>query len=150
MLATSLNKIYVDGSALVDGDGSPNNPFNNLNSAISQVNENGTIYIAPGTYTGENNVGLLIPQSLNLVNWGDGDVIFDAENNGIIFISYTRYLNITGLTFIRATDSALIFLNGLDGSRIEANFRDNKKLTVKEEHYILWDMFPIPLSQAIM
>ena len=127
LLGTSLNEIYVDGSALSNGDGNINNPYNNLKSAIVNANDRDTIYIAPGTYVGENNIGLTINKPLNLIKNGKGEVVFDSENTGRIFTINNDSFNITGLTFTHATDSAIVFNNGLFNSKIEANFYDNKK-----------------------
>lgn len=127
ILIVPSNEIYVDGSALSNGDGNINNPYNNLKSAIVNANDRDTIYIAPGTYVGENNIGLTINKPLNLIKNGKGEVVFDSENTGRIFTINNDSFNITGLTFTHATDSAIVFNNGLFNSKIEANFYDNKK-----------------------
>ena len=126
VLSASENGIYVDQSAALNGDGSSGNPFNNLNSALDSANSGDTIYIAPGTYVGEDNIGLTITKRLNLVKNGNGEAIFDAQNNGGIFTIVANSFNITGLTFTRASASALVFLNGLVDSRIDTVFKDNK------------------------
>lgn len=44
------NSIYVDVSAGGNGDGSSTNPYNNLQSALDNAVDDGSILIAPGTY----------------------------------------------------------------------------------------------------
>ena len=126
ILTVPSNDLYVDATATTNGDGSPSNPFNNLKSAIDIANDGDAIYIYPGTYTGENNIALSINKSLNLVKIGNGEAVFDAQNNGRIFTISNDSFNITGLTFAHATDSAIVFDNGIADSKIEANFENNK------------------------
>ena len=127
---TSSNEWYVDGNKIEDGNGSADNPFNNLKSSIDQSKEGDTIHIAPGTYKGSGlNVNLSIDKGLNLVNSGAGDVILDGESKYRIFNVSAQSLNVTGLTFTHGYcedyGGAIYFANGLSDSRIDADFIEN-------------------------
>ena len=121
-----FNNWYVNGSKMEDGNGSIENPFNILKSSLINSNDGDTIYIVPGSYNGMENVNLTINKRLNLINFGNGDVIFDGDNKYQIFNITADSFNITGLTFARGnsdTDGGCIyFANGLKNSKIDANF----------------------------
>jgi hypothetical protein len=60
-LVIIANGLYVDGTAATNGDGSKDSPFNNLQSALSAVEDDEYIYIVgttplTGTYTGSVNI----------------------------------------------------------------------------------------------
>ena len=127
-LSISEDIIYVDGSATEDGDGSIDNPFNNFQSALNNSKDNSSIYISSGVYSGNLNTNLTVDKSLNLVNWGGGDVIFDGLNQSNIFTVTSQTLNIDNIIFRNATGengSALYFANGLSNSLINATFLNN-------------------------
>lgn len=127
---TSSNEWYVDGNKAEDGNGSVDNPFNNLKSSINKSKDGDTIYIAPGTYKGSGlNVNLSIDKGVNLISSGGGDVILDGDNSCPIFNVSAYSLNITGLTFTRGysegNGGAIYFANGLNNSKIDATFINN-------------------------
>ena len=122
----SSSNWYVNGSRNEDGNGTMENPFNNIESSITHSNDGDTIYIASGPYKGIKNLNLTINKRLNFINYGDGEVIFDGEDNYQIFNVTVNSLNITGLTFTNAysiTNGGCInFETGLINSKINANF----------------------------
>ena len=59
-------------------------PFKTIAKAISEVSENGTIYLNPGIYSGTYNRGLTINKSLNIKPLY-GNVIIDAGGENSIF-----------------------------------------------------------------
>ena len=124
--ADLANNIYVNGSKTDDGDGSVANPYNNLKSAFTNADDDYTINIAPGTYTGSNNVGLTIEKKLTLTCWTIGDVILDGENNSQIFTVKAADFYINGLTFINGNGyegGAICFEN--NGTITNCNFANN-------------------------
>uniref|UniRef100_UPI00388E9B8F beta strand repeat-containing protein n=1 Tax=Methanobrevibacter sp. TaxID=66852 RepID=UPI00388E9B8F len=136
------NSWYVNASNTgADRDGSQSNPFNNLNETFNSpnLNDGDTIYIAGGTYTGENNTNLVINKKLNLVNWGNDEVIFDAQYLSNIFTINVNEFNVTGITFKNGNNTnpgsfgggALYFSYGLINSHIDATFINNT-VTVNE------------------
>ncbi|WP_407414566.1 hypothetical protein [Methanobrevibacter sp.] len=136
------NSWYVNASNTgPDRDGSQSNPFNNLNETFNSpnLNDGDTIYIAGGTYTGEKNTNLEINKKLNLVNWGNDEVIFDAQYLSNIFTINVNEFNVTGITFKNGNNTnlssyggeALFFAYGLINSHIDATFINNT-VTVNE------------------
>ena len=107
----SSDEIYVNSSITENGDGSKDNPFKDMKSAINKSENGSTIYIAPGTYSGLNNTNLTITNSLNIMNWTNGDVIFDGEQKNWIFRIFNN-INIQGITFINSNDSAIYISKG--------------------------------------
>ena len=115
---------YVNGSKESSGNGTtPDTAFKTLKEALKKAPENSTIYIALGTYTGENNTNLTINKNLNFINYGTGEVIFDAQ--GVTATS----INITGLTFKNGKEQsvcgAIFFNQTINNSYINAIFINN-------------------------
>lgn len=123
------NEIYVNGSQIENGNGSLDNPYNNFKSALDNSQDNTTIYISSGIYTGDGvNVNLTIDKSLNLVNWDGNDVVFDGLSKYNIFNISSPTINIDNIIFKNGQSDyggALYFSNGLTNSKINANFLDN-------------------------
>lgn len=80
------NNWYVKAGS-TGGDGSQDNPFGDLKSALdnTNLNEGDTIYILKGTYKGTSNTGLTIAKSNLKIVANDDNVIFDGENSRQIF-----------------------------------------------------------------
>ena len=122
---------YVNGSKESSGNGTtPDTAFKTLKEALRKAPENSTIYIAPGTYAGENNINLTINKNnLTLVNYGAGEVIFDAQSGSRILTVNAGRINITGLTFKNGKEEYVcgaIFVNQtLKDSYINAIFINN-------------------------
>ena len=122
---------YVNGSKESSGNGTtPDTAFKTLKEALRKAPENSTIYIAPGTYTGENNINLTINKNnLTLVNYGAGEVIFDAQSGSRILTVNAGRINITGLTFKNGKEEyvcgAIFFNQTLKDSYINAIFINN-------------------------
>ena len=121
---------YVNGSKESSGNGTtPETAFKTLQEALNKAPEDSTIYIAQGTYTGENNINLTIDKNLTFVIYGDGEVIFDAQFNSRIWTVNAGRINITGLTFKNGKEEnvcgAIFFNQTLNNSYINAIFIDN-------------------------
>ena len=118
-ILTARNNIwYVNGSKISSGDGkSPETGFVTLKEAIDSSVDGDTIYIASGTYTGENNTNLTFSKNLNFIKYGDGEAIFSAVY--LVFQiriwTTTASINITGLTFKKGSgygDGGAIYSEG--------------------------------------
>ena len=121
---------YVNGSKEYSGNGTtPETAFKTLQEALNKSPEDSTIYIAPGTYTGENNTNLTIDKNLTFINYGEGEVIFDAQFNSRIWTVNAGRINITGLTFKNGKEEyvcgAILFNQTLNNSYINAIFIGN-------------------------
>ena len=97
---TAGNNWYVNASKTSSGNGkSEITAFNSLNKALTVAEDDDTIIIASGTYTGENNTNLTINKNLKFIKYGDDKSIFDAEGLSRIWTVTATSINITGLTF---------------------------------------------------
>lgn len=102
-----------------------------MKEAIDKAKDGDTINIAPGEYKGEKNThNLVIRKNLNFIKYGDGEAIFNGENQKRIwFIGGSAenrlYLNIRGLTFINGKssgDAGAIYFNYAGGSITDCTF----------------------------
>ena len=50
--ANDASEWYVGTNTTIDGDGSQENPFNNMDLALSNASDNDTVYVNEGTYNG--------------------------------------------------------------------------------------------------
>ena len=129
-IIASENNIYVNVNNLENGDGSIDNPYNNFGSAVGNASDGSVIYLSSGVYSGNGvNVNLTIDKSLNLVNWDNGDVIFDGLNQFNIFNVTSPVFNVNNIIFRNAHadyGGALYFANGLKDSNINATFSNNR------------------------
>ena len=120
---------YVNGSVEHSGNGkSPESAFKTLTDAISASSNNDIIMIASGEYKGLYNTDLSIDKNLNFIKYGEGEAIFDAEENHQIWEVWASSINITGLTFKNGRSSlggAIHFTQSLSNSNINATFINN-------------------------
>ena len=95
-LSANTKAIYVDPTGSDSGSGSSASPYATINKALSEVNasDDTTIYLAAGTYTGENNTGLTINfahanynGTLTIAGAANGETILDGENEVAIITS---------------------------------------------------------------
>ena len=123
---------YVNASAADGGDGSNISPYNNFRSVLDNTNlqDGDSVYFAgKENYKGNGiNVNLNINKQLNLLKYGSGEAVFDAEHNSRIFTVYASCINITGLTFINGNadqGGAIYFSNAISNSNINATYINN-------------------------
>ena len=122
---------YVGENITENGDGSEENPFNNLKLAIENAGENDVIKVNNGIYNGSNNTGLKITKNgLSIIANGD-DVKFYPTSNRFFNITANDTL-IKGITFAncsgngfnitgnRSTIDSCTFINST-GLRITGN-----------------------------
>ena len=98
----SSNEYYVSVDGDAGGNGSFDNPFADIKTALSQAESSDTIYLKGGTYSGVNNTALSVP-CLNLtIRAVDGEkVIIDAGNCSIFNVAFD-YFTVENITFINA------------------------------------------------
>ena len=128
------NTWYVDASAPSGGNGSKENPFKDLLSAVEKTSDGDTIIVAPGTYSGERNRAYIYSNNLNIIKDGDGEAIFDSGKQYRILTIFVPTINIDGLTFkngkidkwgVEEDGGAIRFNNSITNSNINAKFIDN-------------------------
>lgn len=94
------NTYYVGGNITTDGNGSSDNPYNNLKLALNNTKDGDTIIINNGTFSGADNVNLLINKSLTLKAAESANPIFNAQYNSRIFVINASNVVLDGLTLI--------------------------------------------------
>ncbi len=100
--------IYVNGSSGNDN----NNGFSwntaklSINNATGNLNGNGTIYIANGNYSGDNNRNILIEKNMTIIGEDKEHTIIDAEKLDLIFIINNGLnFNIQNITLINGNST---------------------------------------------
>lgn len=90
--AADNDTIYVNASGNDSWDGlnatwngATSGPKLTIKNATGTLNAGGTIYIADGTYTGENNTGITINKNMAIIGQSKSGTIIDAQGNGNIF-----------------------------------------------------------------
>ena len=131
-ILTDVSECYVNSSYTGVEYGTSENPYSNLNNALSAEGrkDGDIIHIAAGEYTGfEENIGLTINHNLTFTGFGPGEVVFDAKGEGTIFFVEAREINITGIKFKNAYNEgpggAFFIENGLVNSYIGGDFINN-------------------------
>lgn len=116
MSTISANEVYVNTTGNDDtGDGSAGNPYLTIQKGISSIQDNGTLKIGNGKYSGVNNTNITIDRNMNIIGESQAGTIIDGENlNRIFFIPSGVNVNIYNLTFINGnnTGSGAIQNNG--------------------------------------
>jgi hypothetical protein len=103
--SNSADVLYVntDGNDET-GDGTVDNPFKSLKSAINSAYNGSIIYIASGTYSGTNNTKLTIDKTLT-ISCHDGTATLDGKGTYNFFIiSSSGNLQLVGLKFMNGND----------------------------------------------
>ena len=119
--ASYSNEIYVDGAAMLNGDGTQGSPFNNIPDAISAARNEGAgsrINIAAGTYPAvgyHDNLQGQADAPIAIV--ADGNVTIDAGGSGTgMVLVDVRYLVLDGLTIQNTGVHGLSISDGDDYS----------------------------------
>lgn len=96
---SSGQSLYVNDSIETSGSGTRDNPYKSISDAVSMSNDGDVIFIAPGNYSGSENIALEISNQITLKSYGDGEVILDGEENSWILYVTASNVTIDGLTF---------------------------------------------------
>jgi predicted outer membrane repeat protein len=104
----NINDVYVSTTGNDNGNGTISSPYQSLSKAIQIVNENGTIHVSNGVYSGVQNRELVLNKSMEIIQEntiaGVGNVVkLDAE-------SLTQIITLNGQ--VNVTLDNLIFANG--------------------------------------
>lgn len=125
--ANNATDWYVGTNTTIDGDGSQENPFNNLDLALNHASDNDTIYVNTGNYTGAKNTNLEINHEVTIQ--GVGDVVFDANKSSRIFTVTSKNVVLNNLTFSNGNGSleygGAIHWDGSNGLISNSIFKDN-------------------------
>ena len=125
--ANNTTDWYVGTNTTIDGEGSQENPFNNLDLALNHASDNDTIYINTGNYTGAKNTNLEINHEVSI--HGVGEVVFDANESSRIFAVNSKNVVLDNLTFINGNSNleygGAIKWDGSNGLISNSVFKNN-------------------------
>jgi hypothetical protein len=110
----SFSKIYVATNGSDDyGNGSIDNPYQNLKKAMEQSNNCTVIYVASGSYSHFSNGKLIVDKSI-IISSFNGFVSFNGENK-TNFFEVTREGNLTliGLNLYRGSSGSEYLAGGI-------------------------------------
>ncbi|MBX7077290.1 MAG: right-handed parallel beta-helix repeat-containing protein, partial [Methanobacteriaceae archaeon] len=89
------NNVYVNGSSKTNGNGSNDNPYNNLNDAINIAADGSTIIIASGTYKVVSNDTIFrIKKNLTLMGADDSTVTLSGNGKWNIVTTDASNINV--------------------------------------------------------
>ena len=103
------SNIYVSNNTGSDttGDGSPTKPYQTIKKGISSLTTGGTIHIANGQYTGENNTNITINKNMNIIGESQTRTIINGTGTNWIFtINSGVTVILTNLTLTNATSTS--------------------------------------------
>ncbi|WP_321422680.1 hypothetical protein [uncultured Methanobacterium sp.] len=96
----SANEIYVNTTGNdTTGNGTAENPYLTIQQGMTNVEPNGTIRIANGQYSGENNTNLIINKNMTIIGESQEKTIINGtDTNGIFQIQRGITVTIENLT----------------------------------------------------
>lgn len=95
-----MDNVYVSTAGSdTTGDGTQVNPYQTIRKGITEVNANGTVHLADGTYQGPDNRGLTIGKNLIITGQSQAGTVIDSQAADRIFtINYAVNVTIQNLT----------------------------------------------------
>lgn len=113
--STDAFEVHISPAGNDDlGDGSSENPFNNLGYAINYTSNDSTIYLNEGSYVGEHNRNITLNKSVTLIGASKENTIIDCKSSGRLFTmnsnSKLTLINLT-LTNGRINDNGGLIYN---------------------------------------
>ena len=90
-----MDDVYVSTTGSdTTGDGTQAHPYQTIRKGITEVNVNGTVHLADGTYQGPDNRGLTIDKNLTIAGQSQAGTVIDAQGADRIF-SVNSGVNVT-------------------------------------------------------
>lgn len=81
-----MDNVYVSTTGSdITGDGTFGNPYQTIRKGITEINVNGTVHLADGTYQGPDNRGITISKNLIITGQSQASTIIDAQGADRIF-----------------------------------------------------------------
>nr|WP_319374733.1 CARDB domain-containing protein [uncultured Methanobacterium sp.] len=123
---SAADNIYVNTTGSdATGNGTIDNPYLSVSKGVTSVNPAGTVIIASGTYSGENNTNIVLNKNMTIQGQSKTGTIIDAQQLGNIF-------NIPESSSIVVTIANLTLINGsaADGGGAIANNDPESTLNV--------------------
>ena len=82
------SKVYVNVTGNDSGTGTPDHPYATIQAGINNVATGGTVYVAPGVYSGKGNSILKIDKNVTIIGYSSNKTIQDGGNINESFIIY--------------------------------------------------------------
>ena len=97
--------VYVNATVGSDfNPGTSDLPYLTIDKGVSSVDENGTVQITDGIYSGEGNINLTISKNMTIIGQSQGKVILNGTGTNWIFnVSNDVNFTIQNLTIINGT-----------------------------------------------
>ena len=111
VLLTSVSGVHASQNVYVNAtggndsnDGSSEHPYQTIDQAMKNVDENGTVKIADGTYKGKGNTNLTISKNMKIIGQHQKKTIINGEGTNWIFkVSKGVNVTILNLTLTNGT-----------------------------------------------
>ena len=102
---SAASTVYVNTTGGNDSNtGTIDHPYQTISKGISSVDENGTVTISDGVYTGTGNTNITLTKNMNITGQSQtGTIINGTGTNWIFNIISGVTVNISNLTFTNAT-----------------------------------------------
>jgi predicted outer membrane repeat protein len=116
--ASAASTVYVNATGGNDSNnGTINHPYQTIVQGINSIEENGTVHIADGTYSGTGNTNLTITKNMNITGQSQqGTIINGSNTNWIFHINNNITVNIQNLTITNGSaptgDAGAIYNEG--------------------------------------
>ena len=126
---SAASTVYVNASGSDSNLGTIDSPFQTINKGMSSVDDNGTVKIANGNYTGVGNVNLTISKNMTILGQSQkGTIINGTGTNWVFHISSGFNVTIQNLTITKATttDYGSAIANNGNLTVTNCTFTDNK------------------------
>ena len=128
--ASAASTVYVNATGGNDSNnGTIDHPYQTIGQGINSVDENGTVTIADGTYSGTGNTNLTITKNMNITGQSQKGTIIDGTNTNWIFkINNGVTVNIQNLTLTNGnttSDGGAIYNQGTINSLSGCTFTGN-------------------------
>ncbi|AMD17241.1 hypothetical protein TL18_03910 [Methanobrevibacter sp. YE315] len=130
VLTINQKSIYVDDINGADSNEgySKDSSLKTISKAFSKANNNDTIYLSDGVYSGLKNTKLTISKSVNII--GDKNTVIDGENQNYIFIIKDNVkVTLKNIKFVNSYKAPTSISNTYDGEVYGAAL-EIKKATV--------------------
>lgn len=128
---TNASTIYVDQARGNDANpGTSDNPKRSIKSAVYAVYENGTISVASGQYSGDNNTNIVINKNINIIGQDTFSTIINGCKNQIYSIIADKTVFIKGFTILNGQSEQGGSIKNLGYLNINSCvFKDNEAST---------------------
>ena len=112
--ASAASTVYVNATTGLDTNpGTIDQPYQSISKGVGSIDENGTVYIADGLYTGTINRGITISKNMTITGQSQKNTIINGSNSSRIFcIADSVTVTIQNLTFVNGRATGILPTTG--------------------------------------